>query len=173
MSEGGGGSFDPTTIVRVLDEHGVRYVVIGGVAARLHGSPTLTEDMDVTPERSEDNLRRLAQALAQLGARLAVPGVDGGLAVPLDQDTFSSPVMTFTTSAGEVDVVLEPAGTGGFEQLLSRAVEFEVFGVHVHVADLADIIASKETSDRPKDRVHLPLLRQLAEELERRQDTER
>ena len=65
--------FDPEEIIRVLARHGVRYVLVGGVAARLHGSPTLTEDVDVTPERSADNLGRLAAALGDLSARLAYP----------------------------------------------------------------------------------------------------
>lgn len=96
--------------MRTLDRHGVDYVLIGGVAARLHGSPILTEDVDVTPKRSRDNLRRLAEALAGLNAKLAAPGAQGGLDVPLDAERFSSPVMKFVTQAGEIDVVLDPQG---------------------------------------------------------------
>lgn len=172
MSDLAPGAFDPEAVIRALDEHGVRYVIVGGVAARLHGSPTLTEDIDVTPERSADNLRRLAAALKDLGARLAVPDVEGGLAVPLDQDTFSSPVMKFTTTAGEIDVVLEPTGVGGFDQLHPRAVDFEVSGIRLRVAALDDIIASKEASGRAKDRAQLGILHELADELSRR-DQER
>ncbi|MDX1619854.1 MAG: hypothetical protein R3320_02610, partial [Nitriliruptorales bacterium] len=73
MSDPQPGPFDPTEIIRILDQHDVRYVLVGGVAARLHGSPSLTEDIDLTPDRSTDNLRRLAAALEELGARLAVP----------------------------------------------------------------------------------------------------
>lgn len=80
------GVFDPERIVRTLDQHGVDYVLIGGVAARLHGSPILTEDLDVTPERSRDNLRRLAEALAELDAKLAAPGAEDGWDVPLEGD---------------------------------------------------------------------------------------
>jgi hypothetical protein len=162
------GGFDPEELVRVLDRHGVDYVLIGGVAARLHGSPSLTEDLDLTPERSPENLRRLAGALSDLDARLAAPDAEQGLAVPLDEFTFSSPVMTFVTRAGLIDVNLEPAGTGGYEHLAPRAVEYEVSGIRLQVADLMDIIRSKATSDRPKDRAQLEILRDLADELERR-----
>jgi hypothetical protein len=162
------GGFDPEQLVRVLDRHDVRYVLIGGVAARLHGSPSLTEDLDVTPEPSSENLGRLAAALAELGGRLAVPDSPEGLEIPLDERTFSSPVMTFTTRSGHIDVVLQPVGTGGYEHLAPRAVPFEVFGVRLQVADIGDIIASKEASDRPKDRAHLDILRDLADELGRR-----
>lgn len=173
MSDPRPGPFDPNEIIRALDRHEVRYVLVGGVAARLHGSPTLTEDLDVTPERSAANLGRLAAALEELGARLAAPGVDGGLSVPLDEETFSSPVMKFMTRAGEVDVVLEPAGVGGFDDLEPRADEFEVLGVRLRVASLDDIIASKEASGRTKDQAQLPVLRELAEELDRRRTQER
>lgn len=162
------GGFDPHELVRVLDRHAVRYVLIGGVAARLHGSPSLTEDLDVTPEPSDENLRRLAAALQDLSARLAAPGVEQGLAVPLDERTFNSPVMGFVTRAGHIDVVLEPAGLGGFEDIAPRAVAYEVFGIRLEVADLSDIIRSKEASDRPKDRAQLEILRDLADERARR-----
>lgn len=166
------GAFDPARIVQTLHDHAVAYVLVGGVAARLHGSPTLTEDLDVTPEPSDDNLEALADALVDLGARLAVDGVDGGLEVPLDARTFSSPVMKFITDAGEVDVVLQPVGTGGYRQLRERAVAFRVVGIGLEVASLDDIISSKETAGRPKDRAHLETLRQLRDELARRQGSE-
>lgn len=165
------GVFDPERIVRTLDRHGVDYVLIGGVAARLHGSPILTEDVDVTPERSRDNLRRLAEALAELNAKLAAPGADGGLDV--DAETFSSPVMKFVTQAGEIDVVLDPQGSGGYEDLHRSAVDFQVFGIRLHAASLEDIITSKELSGRPKDRAHLENLRELADELHRQRELDR
>ncbi len=161
------GVFDPQEIIAVLDRHQVRYVIVGAVAARLHGSPLLTEDIDLTPHLSTDNLQRLADALAELDARLAAPGAQEGLKIPLDAATFASPVMKFLTRAGEVDVVLEPLRAGGYEQLVQRAATYEVFGTRIRVASLRDIIASKEASDRPKDRAHLELLRELSEELSR------
>lgn len=170
MSEPQRGPFDPTEIIRILDQHDVRYVLVGGVAARLHGSPSLTEDIDLTPDRSTDNLRRLAAALDELGARLAVPDREQGLEVPLDENTFSSPVMKFTTRAGEIDIVLEPAGVGGFERLEPNAVEFEVFDIHIKVAALDDIITSKEAASRPKDLAQLEILRELRQQLDRRHD---
>lgn len=159
------GAFDPAAIVETLDRHGVRYVLIGGVAARLHGSPILTEDVDVTPERSVENLGRLAAALAELDARPAAPGAPEGLAVPLDADTFSSPVMSFVTTAGVVDVVLDAVGVGGHARLDREAVSYEVRGVRVRVASLDDVIRSKRAAARPKDRAHLETLEVLRAEL--------
>lgn len=164
------GTFDPIGIVHALDRHGVRYVLVGGVAARLHGSPALTEDFDLSPERSHENLANLAAALAELDARLAAPGVAEGLVVPLDAHTFNSPVMTFATCAGDVDVVLETLVSGGYDELSRRSVAVEVFGVRLAVASLEDIIASKEAANRPKDRAHLEILWQLRDELGDRPD---
>lgn len=160
--------FDPLRIVAALDRHGARYVLIGGMAARLHGSPLLTEDADVVPALEGENLRRLARALRELDARLAVEGVEGGLDVPLDEHTFSSPVMGFETSAGAIDVAHEAVGRGGYDSLEARAVTFEVAGIRILVAALDDIIASKQAADRPKDRLHLPVLTELREELRAR-----
>lgn len=160
-------TFDPAAIIATLDRHGVRYVIIGGVAARLHGSPTLTEDVDVTPERTDENLARLATALEELDARRAAPDAPDGLRIPLDSETFSSPVMSFVTSAGVVDVVLEVLGVGGHARLDRDAVPFEVHGIRIRVASLDDIIRSKEAASRPKDRAHLETLRVLREELDR------
>ena len=57
-------------IIGVLLDHEVRFVLIGGLAAIAHGSPFPTEDVDVTPERSRENLTRLLEALRDLGARV-------------------------------------------------------------------------------------------------------
>jgi hypothetical protein len=67
-------AFDPYQVFRTLTAHGVRFVVVGGLGARLHGSPVITNDADICYERSDENLELLAAALRELGARLR--GVD-------------------------------------------------------------------------------------------------
>ena len=57
-------TFDPVAILEALTQRGVRFVVIGGIAALSHGSPLPTEDVDITPERDDENLERLAAAEA-------------------------------------------------------------------------------------------------------------
>lgn len=61
---------DPLEILRALERHGVRYVLIGAAAARVAGGPVVTEDVDVMPATGRENLERLAAALRELGARL-------------------------------------------------------------------------------------------------------
>jgi hypothetical protein len=60
--------FEPGQILRALEAHHVRYVVVGAIAAIAAGGPILTTDLDVTPERSRENLERLALALRDLDA---------------------------------------------------------------------------------------------------------
>ena len=65
---------DPVAALRVLAEHDVRFVLIGGQAALARGSSTMTRDVDVCYDRAPDNLDRLAAALTAMHARLR--GVD-------------------------------------------------------------------------------------------------
>jgi hypothetical protein len=72
--------FDPESLLAVLERHGVAYVLVGGYAARLHGSLRPTSDVDVTPATTEENLARLAAALTELGARIRTKAEPSGLA---------------------------------------------------------------------------------------------
>jgi len=86
MSEQGSGlaDFEPGELLRSLEAHHVRYVVIGAIAAIAAGAPILTTDLDVTPERSDENLERLALALRDLDARLRTPTAPAGVAFPIE-----------------------------------------------------------------------------------------
>lgn len=163
------GAFDPVALLAVLARHEVRFVVVGGIAALAQGSPLPTEDVDVTPASDDANLERLAAALGELGARLRT---DRGESVPLPVDArllAQAATWTLTTKHGDVAIVLTPPGTSGYDDL--RRAAFPVCigaGVVVAVAALADVIRSKEASNRPKDRAQLPALRQTLEELRKR-----
>ena len=161
---------DAERIVEVLDRHGVAYVLVGGVAARLHGATRLTEDLDLCPAWHPDNLDRLATALRELGARLRDAPEDV-IFPPITARTLRElRIGTWTTSAGDLDVLhdipgRDPRHPNGYEQLAPRADRREFLGVTILVADLKDIIVSKEVADREKDREALPELRALARRL--------
>jgi len=161
---------DAAAIFATLDRHEVAYVVIGGMAAAMWGSDLpRTTDADITPAKDGENLRRLAAALDELGARLRVDGVPSGVAAPLDAETLASrSVLTLVTDYGPLDLSFVPEGTAGYEDLASRASRLTV-GHHagVPVADLADVIASKEAAGRAKDLRQLPSLRRLLARLRR------
>jgi len=159
------GDFRPEEILRILEDHGVRYVVIGGIAATLHGSPHVTTDVDITPERGKKNLERLSAALTELNARIRVEGEPGGFQLNHDADSLSwIEVLNLITDWGALDISFTPAGTKGYSDLRRDAVEIDVLGVHTTVASLADVVRSKEAAGRPKDQLVLPTLRRLLEE---------
>lgn len=154
--------FDPETILRVLVEHRVDFVLIGGVAATLHGSNLRTGDVDICPRRERTNLERLAAALVELEARVRTEGVPDGL--PLDPDgAFLARVelLDLTTRCGDFDLTFRPSGTEGFEDLWPSRVTYDLGGIEVPTASLADLIRSKEAAGRRKDQEALPTLRAL------------
>jgi hypothetical protein len=160
--------FDPVAVLRVLEEHGVDFVVVGGIAARLRGAPLLTQDLDVTPATDRGNLERLASALEVLDARLRTAIEPDGVPFPFDPGLLeSATVWTLVTRHGDLDLVVSPAGTGGYRDLIADADELKVAvkpDLLVNVASLADVIRSKEAAGREKDRAALPLLRRTLEE---------
>lgn len=144
---------DPERLVTVLAKHGVRYVLVGALAARLQGFPRVTADADITPSDDRENLERLAAALRELDARVYTDGVPEGLAFDCTAASLERAVIwNLVTSAGRLDVVFRPAGTAGYDDLSEGAVRFEVFGVHLDAARLEDILRSKRAADRPQDR---------------------
>jgi hypothetical protein len=156
------GPLDPERIVTTLAHHGVRYVLIGALAARLQGFPRLTADADITPSRDHDNLQKLARALHELGARVFTEGVHEGLAFDCSAATLArADVWNLVGAAGRIDVAFQPSGTHGYDDLANGAVTFEVYGVELQVASLEDIVRSKEAADRPQDRQDVVVLREI------------
>lgn len=163
--------FDPVAALRVLERHRVSFVVVGALAAVASGAPVVTRELGITPSRDHANLGRLAKALRELGARLRTPSDPEGVAFPVDADMLAEAgIWTLMTSAGELDLVFRPAGTGGFDDLSRDASRLSIGeGVHVPVASLADVVRSKEASARAKDLAQLPLLRQTLERVRERE----
>lgn len=158
--------FDPLLALRVLDRHGVRYVVIGGFAADLLGAPLNTNDLDICYERTAGNMERLATALKELGASLRVAGVQEDLPFVLDGRTLAAgDSFTFDTVAGAIDVLGTPSGTSGFTDLSARALPVPIGDLQVLVVDVADLMRMKRASGRVKDRMHLEVLSALRDEI--------
>lgn len=160
--------FDPEAILRTLLENEVEFVLIGGVAATLHGSNLRTGDVDVCPERGTANLQRLARVLRDLEARVRAEGVSDGLAFEPDAAFLERvELLNLTTRFGDFDLAFSPSGTDGFDDLWTSHVTFDLGGLHVPTASLADLIRSKEAAGRRKDLEALPTLRALLGERSR------
>jgi len=164
-------ALDIARLLGVLARHEVDYVVVGGVAAIAYGATRATTDVDCVARRTRANLTRLGAAMSELHARLRVEGMtdEDAAALPasLDADMLGRlAISTWTTDAGDFDVLADIPGPGGvlvgYDELVSRAELQDVAGITVRVAALADVIASKEVADRPKDREAMPELRRLA-----------
>lgn len=159
-------SFDPERIIRTLHHRGVRFVLIGGWAAKLLGSPTLTADVDISYARDAANLERLAHALLELGARLR--GAPARLPFRPDARTIrAGDHFTLATDAGDLDLLGSPAGVKSFDELERAALTLDLDGISVRVAAIDDLIRMKRAAGRPKDLIELEVLGALRDEIER------
>jgi hypothetical protein len=148
-------------IVSALNRHEVRFVLIGAFAAIAQGAPIApTRDVDFTPDEAVDNLKRLSAALKELDARVRTDSDVGG--IPFDHNAASLQRMStwnLIGRYGEFDISFRPSGfEAGYDQLIARAHRMVVEGVELSVADLDDVISSKEAAGRPKDLRALPAL---------------
>ena len=142
----------------------MRFVVIGGVAGRLWGSPTMTNDVDICYARDESNLERLADALLELGAHLR--GVDDEVPFVLDAKMLANGLsFTFMTRDGPLDALGMPSGVNGYEDLIANVVEFDLGdGLVLPVCDLDDLMRMKRATGRAKDRIELEVLAAVRDE---------
>ena len=162
--------FDPVRMLSALHEAGVRFILVGGMAAILHGDVGVTVDLDVVPEREPENLDRLASALRALGAKIRTEGVPEGLAFDCSgrflQNLAPDSILNLSTRSGDLGLPFRPSGTEGYADLRRDAIEIEAArGVRILVASLADVVRSKEAAGREKDRAALPRLRRLLDRL--------
>lgn len=154
-------------ILKVLLAAHVRFVLIGGLASQVHGSPSLTGDVDICFALDGENLHRLGEALTSMTA--VRRGLEGGVNAPIDHRALrAGDVFTLSTRYGDLDLLAHPDPRLDFESLQSRSIAAEIFGMDVRVASLADLMAMKRAAGRPKDLIELEILGALREELDRR-----
>lgn len=159
--------FDPALALRTLVAHEVDFVLVGGLAANVLGSPSVTHDLDICYSREPANLERLATALRALSARLR--GVDEEVPFLLDARTLAADQnFTFTTDAGALDCLGLPSGTEGYPDLTRAAKPYEMDGVLVRVVALDDLIRMKRAAGRRKDLIEVEVLLGVREALKER-----
>lgn len=156
-----GPDLNPDAIIAALHRHQVRYVVIGAFAAIAQQAPIpATRDIDLTPDTAPENLARLSRALTDLGAKVRTESEPYGLPFGHDASSLAAAeVWNLVCADGEFDISFHPPGFAeGYAQLAANAHRLRVGDAEVVVADLADVIRSKESAARPKDLRVLPLL---------------
>jgi predicted nucleotidyltransferase len=156
------------TVARLLSEHGVRFIVIGGWAAIIHGAARSTNDVDVVYARDADNIHRLVEALRPWNPYLR--GAPPGLPFRWDDATIRAGLnFTLTTSHGDLDFLGEVSGGGNYEQLLPFSEEAEAFGITCRVVTLERLIQLKRAAGRTKDLQIIAEMQALLEERRRKE----
>lgn len=137
-------------ILSALVNAGVRFVVIGGVAGTIQGSARLTNDIDICYDTASDNVDRLVALLVSWQAYLR--GVERGLPFVLDARAFrTTPIMTLTTTMGDIDVLDQVPGVGDYKATVAASELVEIGDIEFRSLTLEALIASKKAVRRPKD----------------------
>jgi hypothetical protein len=153
--------FDPRELLAALDRHRVAYIIVGAFGRVIQGADEVTRGIDIVPSMREDNLRRLDAALQELDARHP----DGSQPALADADGKKlTPVVELTTDRGELKIIPEPTGTGGYEDLRRAASREHIgHGLRPQVASLGDLTRMLSSLGREQDLPKVLDLRRLAE----------
>ena len=150
-------------LIPALRRASVEFIIVGGVAARAHGSARLTDDLDIAYRRSNENIARLVDALAPLDPYLR--GAPRGLPFKWDVRTIQSGLnFTLTTQLGSIDLLGEVTGGGRYEDLLPHSIVQEFYGYDCRCLDLPTLIKVKRAAGRPKDLEAIAELEAIVEE---------
>ena len=140
---------DFTDFVHALNVHKVEYLLVGGYAVGVHGYVRATVDIDFFYRRTSENVTRVLAALQEFGAP----------AVVFDRAHLEAPdtVTAFGEPPTRIDLLSGLSGVT-FDEARSEAVQVPLDGDVVPVIGLHALIANKQASGRPKDRVDLEQL---------------
>jgi predicted nucleotidyltransferase len=148
--------------LKLLAEHHIDCVIVGGIAARAHGSSYETSDLDICYARDPDNLNKLAIALHSVHATFR--GAPSDIPFRLEAQTLRHGLnFTFDTDIGPLDLLGEVRGVGGYSHCLEGCIQIEMFGNVFKVLALDKLIVAKRTAGRPKDVAMLPELEAILE----------
>jgi len=157
---------DFPSLIRLLTQNNVEFILIGGAAATAHGSARLTQDLDVVYRRTRDNISRLAASLASHSPYLR--DAPPGLPFRFDVETITRGLtFTLVTDLGDLDLFGEITGGGRYENLLAHTIVLELFGVSCRCLGLKRLIEVKRAAGRPRDLEAVAELEALLEMKER------
>ena len=140
----------------------VDFVVVGGVAGGIHGSPFVTNELDVCYAHDSANVARLVRVLREWTP--CPRGWESALPFKLDARTFrDTPILTLRTSEGDLDLLDRVEGVGAYADTHESSEEVVAFGIRFRVLTLDALIRARRAAGRPKDLAQLPTLEALAE----------
>ena len=144
--------FDPRSLIETLSTYNIKFIIVGGVAANLHGAAQVTFDLDICYERSEENLRLLTSALNTFHPRLRGKSLPENLPFQLDFKTLQNGLnFTLQTDAGPLDLLGEVVAVGEYAASLKETEEYEIYGFRCKVLSLDALIRNKKSVGRKKD----------------------
>lgn len=151
-------------LLSILHDAGVRFIIVGGVAATGHGSARVTQDLDISYARDEANLERIVTALQPLDPYLR--GAPPGLPFEWSVATLRAGLnFTLTTKAGDIELLGEIIGGGTYEALAPHTITAVVFKRETRILDLPWLIWVKRAAGRPRDLEVIAELEALREEI--------
>ena len=157
---------DFTSALEALADGGVDFIIVGGIAAVLHGAARPTYDLDIVYARTPDNLTRLVATLAS--SKPYLRGAPPGLPFRWNVETLSAGLnFTLITELGDLDLLGEVTGGGRFEDVVKHTQQVEMFGRTFRVVTLDGLIRLKTAAGRSKDLNALAELEALLEERDR------
>ena len=154
---------DFSALLRALSSSRVEFILVGGVAATVHGSARLTLDLDIVYRRTKDNLDRVVRSLEPHAPYLR--GAPPGLPFRWNAETLRRGLnFTLITKLGPIDLLGEITGGGAYEQLLDSTALVTAFGIDCRCLTLDRLIEVKRAAGRPKDLEIIAELEALREE---------
>ena len=147
---------DIAALIEEFSDAQVEFIVVGGVAAVLHGAPVTTRDLDIVPRLTAENTERLAGALVGLDALIRDPA--GRRLQPTRRALGGTGQVLLSTRLGPLDSLGTLHDGRGFDDLESHTVLVTDGRSTIRVVDLATLIEIKTRAGRPKDRLVLPIL---------------
>lgn len=153
------------SVLEHLSREGVEFVIVGGVAARLHGSHRLTHDLDLVPRLDESSWRRLIDAIWDLDVRPRIPETRERISDLANIKAWIKEknmiALSFRSEAGETEIDLLVAESSSFDKLKRNAVSIFLEQYTFYVASIDDLIEMKSKAGRPQDLLDVETLTRL------------
>ena len=152
-----------SALLKGLSEAGIEFIVVGGLAAVTQGAPVTTFDLDIVHHQTDENTRKLSVFLKSISAIQRRP--DDKIIEPTEKDLKAKGHLLLNSRLGSLDILAFIEQGRGYRELLSDAVEIELYGYKVNVLSLHALIELKRDSKDPRDRYRLPILEETLRQI--------
>ena len=152
-----------SALLKGLSEAGIEFIVVGGLAAVTQGAPVTTFDLDIVHHQTDENTRKLSVFLKSISAIQRRP--DDKIVEPTEKDLKAKGHLLLNSRLGSLDILAFIEQGRGYRELLSDAVEIELYGYKVNVLSLHALIELKRDSKDPRDRYRLPILEETLRQI--------